>query len=178
MAFRHQSRIVAAFTDEVEARQAVSELRSLGLGDSQIGVVTRHNDFADGHRTTTTNSDETYAGEGAAAGVATGAGIGALWGLGIVAGVMPIIGPAIAGGTLAAILSSAAAGAITAGLAGTLIGMGIEKEEAEFFESEFQEGRTVITVDAPGRESEVMDVMLRHGGYSRTTAPTLVGSNR
>jgi uncharacterized protein (TIGR02271 family) len=109
--------------------------------------------------------DETYAGEGTAAGLATGAGVGALWGLGIIAGVLPAVGPAIAGGTLAAILSSAAAGAVAAGLGGALIGLGLSKEEADYYNTEFESGRTVVTVTAAGREQEAESVMRQYGGY-------------
>jgi stress response protein YsnF len=111
------------------------------------------------------DTNESYAAEGGAAGLATGAGVGALWGLGIIAGALPAIGPAIAGGTLAAILSSAAAGAAAAGLAGTLIGLGIPKNEAEFYEGELEAGRIVVTVRGNGRYGEALGVLRRFGGY-------------
>jgi uncharacterized protein (TIGR02271 family) len=104
--------------------------------------------------------------------VAAGAGIGALWGLGILAGVLPAIGPAIAGGTLAAILSSAAAGAAAAGLGGALIGMGLSKEEADFYESELQSGRTIVTVNAGSRQSEARSLLQQAGAYDMQTRGT------
>ncbi len=165
MSFRDAHTVVGAFLDDTEARDALAELRSAGFGDIDLGVIRRHSGDAE-----LIAAEDTYVGEGAAAGVATGVGLGALWGAGIVAGVMPILGPAIAGGTLAAVLSSAAAGAVAAGLAGTLIGMGIPREEAEFYEKELHEGRTIITVKAPGRIAEATEIMARHGAYSRTTA--------
>jgi len=118
-------------------------------------------------------------------GVAAGAGVGALWGMGILAGILPAIGPAIAGGTLAALLSSAAAGAAAAGVTGALIGMGIPKEEAEFYESELKSGRTIVTVNADGRRNEAQAILQRFGGYdissrssddSVTTPPTYTRS--
>jgi uncharacterized protein (TIGR02271 family) len=144
-------------------------LKDAGFTESQIGIAGGGGgDEHDEHET-----GETYAGEGAAAGVATGAGLGALWGLGILAGVLPAIGPAIAGGTLAAILSSAAAGAAAAGLAGALVGMGLSKEEAEYYESELHAGRTVVTVEAGARRDEAVRILHQYGGYdmsSRTEA--------
>jgi uncharacterized protein (TIGR02271 family) len=89
---------------------------------------------------------------------------------------LPAIGPAIAGGTLAAILSSAAAGAAAAGLAGTLSGMGIPKDEAEFYESEFKAGRTIVTVNAGSRSAEALAILRQFGGYERSTAGALAGS--
>lgn len=169
MAFRSDYTVVGAFTDDIEAQNALAELRLSGFGDTDIGVIRRH-----AHEEAVTDGDDTYASEGAVAGVAAGAGLGALWGAGIVAGVMPILGPAVAAGTLAALLSSAAAGAVAAGLAGTLIGMGIPREEAEFYETELHSGRTIITVKAPGRVAEAADILERHGAYSRTTAPSMV----
>jgi uncharacterized protein (TIGR02271 family) len=172
MATKKHSTIVGVFEDRQKAQQAVNELKRAGFLDSQIGVAGR--DYK-GDRLVagTGGEEETYAAEGAMAGVATGAGLGALWGLGILAGVLPAIGPAIAGGTLATILSSAAAGAATAGLAGALLGLGMSKEEAEFYEAEFKSGRTIVTVNASGRESEATAILRRFGGYdisSRGTA--------
>jgi uncharacterized protein (TIGR02271 family) len=96
-----------------------------------------------------------------------------LWGLGVLAGAIPAIGPAIAGGALAALLSSAAAGAAAAGLAGTLIGMGIPKDEAEYYESEFRSGRILVTVSAMGREMEAREILRRHGAYDSTNRSAL-----
>lgn len=170
MAMQHQSRaVVGVFSDASKAQQAVQALRNAGFTEDQIGVIGR-----DARRTTATADDddtsESYAAEGAATGLAAGAGLGALWGLGILAGVMPVIGPAIAGGALAAVLSSAAAGAAAAGLAGALVGMGIPKDEAEYYESEFQAGRTLVTVNAPGRETEARGILQRFGAHDRSSA--------
>lgn len=161
------STIVGIFDDQGRAQNAVKELKQRGFTESQIGVVGRHYEAGDAGNTRALGdaNDDSYAGEGAAAGLATGAGVGALWGLGILAGALPAIGPAIAGGTLAAILSSAAAGAAAAGLAGGLVGMGISKEDADYYESEFKAGRTIITVNAAGREDEVRQVFSTLGAY-------------
>jgi len=165
---KSNSTIVAVFQDRAQAQQAINELKRAGFRDDQIGVTAR-----DGKLHGAVAGDDTgdnYAAEAATAGVATGAGVGALWGLGIVSGLLPAIGPAIAGGTLAAILSSAAAGAAAAGLAGALIGMGIPKEEAEFYESEFNAGRTIVTVNAGGKNAEALTIIRQFGGYDRSGA--------
>lgn len=159
--------VVGVFQDELNARSAMEELRNLGFAADRMGVAGR--DWR-GEATVGTEVDSDYAGEGTAAGAVAGAGLGALWGLGIAAGVMPVLGPALAGGTLAAILSSAAAGAAAAGLGGALIGMGIPKDDVEFYETEFHAGRIIVTVSAPGREVEASDVIVRNGGYTRAHA--------
>lgn len=158
---------VGVFRRHEQAQRAINELQQMGFGEDHIGVASRSEDT--GHQATP-ESDESHAGTGAATGVAAGAGVGALWGIGILAGVLPAIGPVIAGGALAAVLSSAAAGGAVAGIAGALIGLGIPKEEAEYYESEFKEGRTIVSVDAGTRYSEAMDILENHGGYQAAQA--------
>lgn len=145
--------IVGVFEDINDAERAVNTLRNLGFPESQIGVTGR-----DWRERSNIDTDDTYAAEGTAAGIAGGAGIGLLWGLGAVAGTMPIIGPAIAAGTMAALISSAAAGAAAAGVTGMLIGMGIPREEATYYENELAQGRCVVTVHADGRDDTVRQV--------------------
>jgi hypothetical protein len=173
MAKAKHSTVVGVFESQELAQRAVSELKRRGFTESQIGVAGRNYDHDSGSPTRrlegVDESDESYAAEGATAGLATGAGVGALWGLGIIAGVLPAIGPAIAGGTLAAMLSSAVAGAATVGLAGGLIGIGMSKDEADYYQSEFQSGRTLVTVDAAGREVEARQVFSALGAYDMET---------
>jgi uncharacterized protein (TIGR02271 family) len=164
--------IVGVFEDRAHAQQAINDLKQAGFRDDQIGVTSR-----DGERAGDGDADDgdNYAAEGGMTGLATGAGIGALWGLAVVSNVLPGIGPAIVGGTLAAILSSAAAGAAAAGLAGMLIGLGIPRDEAEFYEGEFRAGRTLVTVKANGKGLEAQSILRRHGGYDIATRGTHAG---
>jgi len=157
--------VVGIFETHAQAQQAVADLKGAGFTDDQISIAARD------HTTSPSGNviGDDYSGEGAATGIAAGAGIGALWGLGVVAGVMPVLGPAVAAGSLAAILSSAAAGAAVAGLAGALVGLGIPKEEAEFYEREFEAGRVVIAVAAHGREPEARLIIQRNGGYDQAS---------
>ncbi len=164
MATRTHGTVIGVFQDHDQARNAIRALKDAGFAEDQIGVASSKHEGLKATRDDDV-SDESYAGEGAVTGVAAGAGLGALWGLGILAGALPAIGPAIAGGTLAVILSSAAAGAAAAGLTGALIGMGISKEEAEYYESEMKAGRTIVTVNAGSRRNEALAVMQQFGGY-------------
>jgi uncharacterized protein (TIGR02271 family) len=166
--------VIAVFDDRTQAQRAIAELKRAGFTEKEIGVTTRDGDSGDG-RLARASDSETHAKEGAVAGVAAGAGVGALWGLGILAGVLPAIGPAIAGGTLAAILSSAAAGAATAGVAGALIGLGIPEEEANYYDQEFRAGRTVVTVQAQGRQAEARSILQQAGGRSMDAGGAYAG---
>jgi hypothetical protein len=158
--FERQQPAVGVFASPAEAEFAVTELRRNGFRDDQIGVTGR-----DWRESDEESSSETYAEEGAVAGITAGAGVGALWGLGIITGVMPVIGPAIAAGTAAAILSSAVAGAAAVGLAGMLVGLGMSKDEANFYESEAEAGQIVVTVSAGPRVADATLILRSSGGY-------------
>jgi hypothetical protein len=164
MANAPNNTIVGVFDTPQQAQRAVMDLKSAGLGEEQIGVLSRNDD---GRVVGKETNGDTEAGTGAAAGAAAGAGLGALWGLGILAGVLPGIGPAIVGGTLGILLSSAAAGAAAAGVAGALIGLGMSEEEAEYYEGEIKSGRTLLTVKAGAKAPFALQVIERHGGHVR-----------
>ena len=133
--------VVTIFHSHAEAQRAVRELKDAGFTDEQIGIAAKDLDGSYQEQT-----DGNMASEGATTGAIGGLGAGALWGLGIVAGVLPAIGPVIAGGALAAIAASAAGTAAAGGVIGALIGLGIPEKEAEYYEGEFNSGRTVVTV--------------------------------
>jgi hypothetical protein len=157
--------VVGIFETHARAQQAVADLKAAGFTDDQISMAARDQATSpSGHVI-----GDDFSAEGTATGIAAGAGLGALWGLGVVAGVMPVLGPAVAAGSLAAILSSAAAGAAVAGLAGALVGMGIPKEEAEYYQREFEAGRVVIAIAAHGREPEARLIIQRNGGYDQSS---------
>jgi hypothetical protein len=68
-----------------------------------------------------------------------------------------------------AYLVLAAAGAGIAGLVGALIGAGIPEEEANYYQGEFESGRTIVTVQADGRADEAMAILSRHNAYDMST---------
>ena len=167
MARIQRTTVVGVFEDTNRARQAIAELKRLGFSDDQIGVVSHDTDHDD-----TTTADQSTTGKvggGAAVGAATGAGVGALWALGIAAGLLPGIGPVIAGGILASVLASAAGAAAVGGIAGALVGLGIPEEDADYYEGEFKEGRTIVTVRNDARYDEAEATLRRFGAYDRTT---------
>ncbi|HWE38109.1 MAG TPA: YsnF/AvaK domain-containing protein [Isosphaeraceae bacterium] len=170
MASAQRSTVVGVFEDARQADRAVIELRQAGFRDDQIGVAARHDPgtaVAEGD--TAEYEQGTHVGSGALTGALTGAGLGGLVGLGVVAGIIPVLGPVIAGGTLAAILANAAGGLAIGGLAGALIGAGIPEEEAHYYHSEFEAGRTIVTVHTGDRAGEATTILRRHGAYDMQT---------
>jgi len=156
---------VGVFNNHADAQRAVNELRRSGFSEAEIGVASRDGKM-DTDATGASKTGEKIA-TGATAGAATGAGVGVLWGLGIAAGILPAIGPVIAGGTLAAILASAATGAAAAGVAGALVGLGLPEDEAAHYESEFQNGRTIVTVKAPSmRYAQAVEILSQSGAVT------------
>ena len=120
---------------------------------------------AEGAGNTSGTEHDSHAASGALTGALTGMGLGALAGLGVLAGVIPVVGPAIAAGTLGVILSNAAAGAGIAGVVGALVGAGIPEHEAKYYQGELESGRSIITVNADGRNDEAIAILRRCGGY-------------
>ncbi len=162
---RKHATVVGVFDDLRMAQAAVEELRRVGFREDQIGVVTR--DAAAGeHGAAIKEGTGSHWEEGAAIGAAAGAGIGALWAVGMATIALPPILPAVlVSSWLVSILASAASGAAIAGVAGALIGLGIPEDEATYYEGEFHSGRTLVTVQAPGRYEEARDILARFGAY-------------
>lgn len=152
---------VGVFDSREKAEAAIDDLASAGFLSRDIGIAAgdTRGDWHDFR----TSDEAPNVGAGAAAGAATGAGIGGLWALGIAAGILPAIGPIIAGGLLASILASAATGAAAGGLLGALLGLGLSEDEARIYEREFASGKVIVTVRAPGRFDEAMQILESHG---------------
>ncbi|MBW3622904.1 MAG: hypothetical protein KY468_05775 [Armatimonadetes bacterium] len=149
---------VSAIFDEVnDAQAAVEWLRSQGVPDEAISVVTPraeelyqpygdtgvHPEHADPEGETRDTASDTLAGAG------IGAGAGALFGL--AAAAIPGVGPFIAAGALGATLSGAAAGAVVGGVTGgvtsALADWGIDEEQARRFAGEVERGNTFVGVN-------------------------------
>ena len=52
-----------------------------------------------------------------------------------------------------------------AGILDALAGLGLSQDEANYYNSEFMAGRTVVTVNAPDRQQEAYDILKRNGAY-------------
>ena len=166
--------IAGLFEDRTQAEQAVEDLKAVGFSQDRIGIV-----MQDKQQTRAVNeAHDTHSTESAIGGSLIGGMAGALLAA-TGALVIPGIGPFISGGILATSLVGGAAG----WLVGGLTGLGIPKEEAEYYEGRVQQGAALVTVDAAGRDAEARQILLRDGaedlqsrgfggGYDTTAATT------
>ena len=157
--------IVGLFTDRAAAESAVAALAAAGFAHEHIGFA-GHGDAA------STEGTEHAAGalKGAAGGSLTGGVVGGV--LGALATVLiPGIGPVLAGGLLAGIVAGAVTGGAIGGIGGALTGMGVPKQDADYYEKEFRGGRTLVAVDAGDRRTEAEQIMLDHGAYNAANRP-------
>lgn len=171
MAYAYQNTIIATFDDRKSADNAVVDLKVAGFREAEIGIAGPHSpvftqvDTAEDAPPTEEERIEDLA-AGAGTGAMTGAGAGALLGLGALT-LIPGIGPIIAGGTLAVVLAGAAGGAAVGGVAGALVEEGASEIDAEHYEKELKAGKTIVTVQAEGREDEVAAIFFKNGGHDR-----------
>jgi len=175
-----RSTVAGLFHDRSQAEQAIRDLQNAGISSDQIGIAMR-DQAAQGEMAEQTG---TKAAEGAVSGAVGGGLLGGLVGLlvGIGALAIPGIGPVIAGGALATALgvgggtavAGAGIGATAGGILGALVGMGIPEEEARHFESGFQSGGILVTVNAGNRVMDALAVLERNGA---DTGPGSMGAS-
>lgn len=157
-----RSTYVGVFDDRDAADKAARELRTAGFKDDEIGYAWRDDSGK------VQKEGETKAGEMAAGGAVTGAALGGLIGA-AAAGLIPGIGPIVAGGILASTLTGAAVGTAAGGITGAFVGMGIPEEEAKYYDEEFKQGRTLMTVKSSDRYDLASDTIRRGGGWDWDT---------
>jgi hypothetical protein len=156
---------VGLFEDRDDAELAARELRDRGFADDDIGYAWRDEEG-------TAHRQGSRAGKLATEGAATGVVLGGILGA-WAALLIPGIGPVVSGGLLGSVLASAAAGAVTGavagGIAGALIGLGIPEAEAKYYDQEFRNGRTLLTVRSGDRYEDAADIVRRRHGYDYET---------
>ena len=163
---KHEKVVVGVFHHAGDARRAIDDLRDAKFSDKKIGLLT-HDKDGDPDVKSFKDMEGNKAGKGAAIGAAAGAGGGALWALGIAAGLLPAIGPVIGGGILAAVVASAGAGAAAGVVAGALVGLGVDDEEAAYYDEEFKKGRTIVVVQTDDRVAEAYNILATHNSRNR-----------
>ncbi len=158
--------LIGVFEDRAHAESAIRELTDAGFGADQIGIAGR--DAGAGVAPVPDSGTEQSSpatASGAVTGAVAGASLGGLVALGLSSGVIPVIGPVIAGGTLALVLANTAGGAAIGGVLGAATGETLRTEESEYYEREFEAGRTIVTVKAGSRHDEALQILHRNGGY-------------
>ena len=158
---------VGVFATKTAADKAVADLKTAGFTNDQISLVAKD---SRGKTVSTNGVGETKSGEGALIGAAAGGVTAAAVGAGMMLGVIPVIGPILALGPLALTLLNAAGGAAVGSLAGALIGMGLPKEDADYYEGEVAAGRYLVAVDNNDSKKDALGIYSRHGGYDRKSA--------
>jgi hypothetical protein len=170
--------VVGTFDDVDRANRAMSALLENGFLKEHVGMVYKadrgpsRKEVGDTEGATYRDEkpQEVNEGQGAFTGALAGLGIGAAAGLAVLSGAIPVVGPAIAAGTLGVLLTNAAAGAGLGGLVGALVGKGVAEWDARFFEGEFEAGRVIMTIDAPGRVDQALSLLRAHGARDVRTS--------
>lgn len=163
----------AIFDTHAEAERAVSELRSMGLNDSDLSVIAHH-----GGTTTARSGDGEITDEhhrNVLRGILGGGALGA--GLGVAALAIPGVGPLTAAGAIAAaavpeaIGVGAVLGAIGGTLNETLTKHGISEDDATYYNDRLKDGAVVVTVEDTGVDTaSVRDILYRNGGHNASQA--------
>jgi hypothetical protein len=161
----------AIFDSHAEAERAVSELRSAGVSDRALSVVTQQ----DGVTSTAAGDGEiTDESHGSVLrGILGGGALGA--GLGVAALAIPGVGPLVAAGAIAAsavpgaMAIGAAAGAAAGTLNETLAKHGIDEEDAGYYGDRLGRGGVLVSVDTSAdtiSTEAAADILYRNGGHN------------
>ncbi len=166
----------AVFDDRAEAERAVSDLRSAGIPDSAISLVSRPDEVPDGGR----DGDHDGAGKRSIAAAVAGGGVaGAI--LGVAALAIPGVGPLAAAGAIAASAVPAAAGvgaavgATGGALARMLSDRDVKGGDVEYYEEHIERGGIFVSVDtrlAQGQAQAARDILYRGGDCSASQPRT------
>ena len=150
--------VVGRFDNRHEAEHAVERLRSSGYAMEHVGFLGHDHDGE--HEE---HAEPRNALAGAASGSLAGGVVGGLIGAATTA-LIPGIGPIVSAGILAGIVAGAPTGAVVGGVAGALRGAGVHEDDADHYEREFRDGRTLVVCRAEGHESEVAAILREAGG--------------
>jgi hypothetical protein len=149
--------ITRSYDDFDDAKAAVTELKELGVPESDISLIANRREDVDEDSATDGMA------KGAGIGGALGAATGLLTGLGLLA--IPGLGPVVAAGWLASTALGTAAGAVAGAAAGGLIdaltSSGVDERDAHAFAESVRRGAVLVSVRVPEplalRAQEVLD---------------------
>lgn len=166
-----QGVISAVFDSDEEAREAISALRSEGVTDASLSLITQRRGT-----TTTSNVDGDVVDEehsNLLRGILGGGALGA--GLGIAALAIPGVGPLVAAGAIAAsaVPEALAIGAVAGAVLGTaneaLKNHGVSDDDIEYYGSSLKKsGSVLVTVHPHGEASpqRIQQILHSQGGHN------------
>lgn len=153
--------VTGVFKSQDDAEKAVNQLRSLGIEDQRIGILSPGSQSADtvekGVPVTDTEDPGMGRAMGAAVGGAMGAAGGATLGLAAASLAIPGIGPVIAFGMIGAALLGvvgAAAGSAVGDTVEEELGEGIPHEDVYLYEDALRHGNSIVIAYAEEGEQE------------------------
>lgn len=169
--------VSAVFDSDNEAREAISALRSQGISDASLSLITQHRGT-----TTTSNVDGDVVDEEHSnwlRGILGGGALGA--GLGVAALAIPGVGPLVAAGAIAAsavpeaLAIGAVAGAALGGANEALKKHGVSDEDVAYYGNTLSKnGGVLVTVHPHGEATRqtIQQILHTHGGHNATQPRT------
>jgi hypothetical protein len=163
---------IGVFTTATQAEVGVDVLITAGIDSAGISVLLpeQHNAKPVSAQSGATSAPKPHGTKAAAVAAIGATGGGALFGsLAVLVGAgalaIPGLGPLIAAGPLMAGLAGLGVGGAIGGLAGALVGMGLQEDEARRYVSHVVGGRTLVVVhcDTPEQTSNAKAALQRAG---------------
>ena len=162
--------VTGVFESRADAESAVNQLRSLGIPEDRIGLITPGSQPETVERgVPVTDTEEPGMGKamGAAVGGAMGAAGGATLGLAAATLAIPGVGPVIAFGLVGAALLGTVGAAAGAALGDTVeeqLGEGIPHEDVFLYEDALRRGRSIIIAQVDDdRDDEAREIIENSG---------------
>ncbi|WP_426128935.1 hypothetical protein [Pararhizobium sp. PWRC1-1] len=156
--------VTGLFDHYSDASAAVEQLKTTGVSDSDISIVSNN---SDGRYKDNDNDVAEDAGAGAGIGAAVGGVGGLLTGLGIMA--IPGVGPVVAAGWLAATAVGAVTGAVVGGAAGGIVGAltesGVDERDAHVYAEGIRRGGTLVTARVPDAQATGAQAILQRSNW-------------
>ncbi len=164
-----RKKVIGLFVDQIDAENALNDLRNADFSSEQIGVATRDRDeegflFDESGRITRKSAVSGAIG-GGLLGVLTG------WLVGAGAIAIPGVGPVVAGGVLASAFgipgatafAGAGIGTAAGGIVGIHVGLGMTDEDSNRFEIGFKNGGILVTVNDSTRAHDAIEILQNNG---------------